>query len=375
MGTHRIAFVGGGPGSFVGRHHFLAATLDRRFDIVTGVFSQSAERNAARYDNLGIAHGRRYGSWQEMLEEEARRPDGVQAIGVLTPNDGHFEIVAEALKRGFHVMCDKPVTRTVDEARVLHGLARQHGRILAVSYNYSGYPMVRLAKALIARGEIGTIRRVHGQFPAGYLTRLVEFDGQKQAIWRTDPEKVGASAALMDLGTHVHHLLRFVSGLEFSEVLAELTKAYPERRVDDNAEVLCRLSNGATGSLWVSMTAAGIDDEGPSFTISGTEASVEWRQRACNELRLRRPGAPEQILVKSASYLGAAHDEDSRIGFGPPDGFIEAFANIYRDFADALDVGATAIPETLPTIDDGLAGLLFVEAGAASAKAGAWRKL
>jgi predicted dehydrogenase len=274
------------------------------------------------------------------------------------------------------VICDKPVTRTVDEARELHRLAKVHGRLLAVSYNYSGYPMVRAARAMVRAGEIGRLRRAHGQFPAGYLTTLVERQGQKQAVWRTDPERVGASASLMDLGTHVHHLLRFVTGLEFTEILADLSSSSPERRVDDNAEVLFRLSNGASGSLWVSMTAAGIDDEGPSFTICGTEGSLQWSQRNCNELRVRRPAQAEQILVKAASYLGDGLQAGSRIGFGPPDGFLEAFANLYRDFADAIAAGHLAqTPDTLPTIDDGLAGLQFVEAGAASSATRRWNRI
>lgn len=368
-----IGFVGGGPGSFVGRHHFLAATLDRRFAISCGVFAQSRERNFQTCDELDIPQDRRYETWKDMLDAEAARPDGVQAIGVLTPNDLHHEIVAAALSKGFHVLCDKPVTRTLQEALELHDLSRAHGRILAVSYNYSGYPMVRLARNLVRQGEVGPIRHVHGRFPSGYLAMRAELEGNKQAAWRTDPQRVGASASLMDLGTHVHHMIRFVTGLQFKAVFADLSRAYPERRVDDNAEVLFRLSDGTPGSMWVSMIAAGLNDEGPSFCVSGTAGSLEWSQKACNELRLRKAGDPMQTLLKAGPYLASDRQADSRIGFGPPDGFLEAFANIYTDFADAISSGRSdAIPETLPTIEDGVAGLRFVEAGARSAATSGW---
>lgn len=366
-----IGFVGGGPDSFVGRHHFLAATLDSRFTIACGVFSRSADKNAERCDELGIAEERRYAHWREMLHVESERPDGVAAIGVLTPNDGHHEIVAEALRLGFHVLCDKPVTRTLAEALELQALASHHHRILAVSYNYSGYPMVRLARQLIRLGEIGEVRRAYAQFPSGYLSRMVELEGQKQAVWRTEPERVGASAALMDLGTHAHHLVRFVTGLEFHTILASLSTAFAERRVDDNAEVLFTLSNGAPGAIWVSMIAAGLD-EGPSFSVSGTDGTLSWRQKACNELRLSKPGEPVRILTKAASYTGPDRQADSRIGFGPPDGFLEAFANIYRDFADCI-AGSGGVSDTLPLIGDGVAGLRFVEAGAQSSRTAQWQ--
>jgi predicted dehydrogenase len=377
MTTHRaqlgIAFIGGGPGSFVGPSHFLAATLDQRFRIETGVFSQTEEKNAAQCDRMGIATDRRYADWRSMLQAEIARPDGVRAVGIITPNDSHFEMVAEAMRLGFHVICDKPLTRTADEARQLAAMAASHSGVVAVTYNYSGYPAVRAARAMIRMGEIGTVRRVHGQFPAGYLTGRAERNGSKQALWRTDPAKVGASAALMDIGTHAHHLIRFTTGLEVTEVMASLTSAYDDRHVDDNAEVILRLSNGATGSIWVSMIAAGYDDHGPGFLIAGSKGTLQWGQNDCNSVWLRAQGEPERKLVKGGSYFPPDRNRDTRHGFGPPEGFTEAFANIYRDFADAIAGGGkAATPDTLPLLADGLAGLLFVEAGAKSSATRAW---
>lgn len=370
-----LAFIGGGPGSFVGPHHFLAATLDHRFRIVTGSFSQTFGKNAEQCDRMGIDASRRYADWRAMLSAEAARPDGVRAIAVVTPNDQHFEMVAEAMRLGFHVICDKPVTRTSDEARTLVELQARCKVIVAVTYNYSGYPMVRAARRMIRAGEIGEVRRVQAQFPSGYLTDRPELDLNKQALWRTDPAKVGASAALMDIGTHAHHLIRFTTGLEVTDVMASLTKAYDDRRVDDNAEVILRLSNGATGAIWVSMIAPGFDDHGPSFLVAGSKGSLEWTQKRCNELWLRAQGEPERVIAKSAHYLGVEAPGDARLGFGPPEGFSEAFANIYRDFADAICGAGKSIPETLPLLDDGLLGLRFVEAGATSSNQRRWCSL
>ncbi|MCB9992132.1 MAG: Gfo/Idh/MocA family oxidoreductase [Hyphomicrobiaceae bacterium] len=364
-----IGFIGGGPGSFVGRHHFLAAQLDRRFSITCGVFAQTRARSDLTADELGIAASRRYESWHDMLAAEAALPDGIKAVGILTPNDQHFEMATAALELGFHVLCDKPVTRTLSEAEALAALVRRHSRIFAVSYNYSGYPMIRAARSLVGSGELGELRHVHARFPSGYLSERVELSGQKQAAWRTDPARVGASAALMDLGTHVHHLVRFVTGKDVTRLFVDLSSAFPGRRVDDNAEIIFRLEDGTPGSLWVSMIATGIDDEGPSISISGSKGSIDWKQQSCNVLKLRRPGEPPQILQKSAAYLGPGREIRSRIGFGPPDGFLEAFANLYDDFSEAI---AGRMPDTLPTIEDGVAGLKFVEAGARSASEGRW---
>lgn len=368
-----LAFIGGGPGSFVGPHHFLAATLDHRFRIVTGVFSQSAGKNAEHCDRMGVALDRRYADWRTMLSAEAARPDGVKAIAVITPNDQHFEMVAAAMQLGFHVICDKPVTRTADEARALVSLQSRCNVVVAVTYNYSGYPMVRAARRMIHAGDIGSVRRVQAQFPAGYLTDRPELGNNKQALWRTDPAKVGASAALMDIGTHAHHLIRFTTGLEVTEVMASLTRAYDDRMVDDNAEVILRLSNGATGAIWVSMIASGFDDHGPAFLIVGSKGTLEWTQRRCNELWLRAQGEPERVIAKGGPNVEGQGSADARLGFGPPEGFTEAFANIYRDFADAICGGGDSrIPETLPLLSDGLEGLRFVEAGATSSDERRW---
>jgi predicted dehydrogenase len=366
--------VGGGKGSNIGETHRYAARLDDRFALVTGVFASDPQRSRAFAETLGIAPERRYGTWQELIVAEAQRPDGIEAVAILTPNDSHYAIARACLESGLHVICDKPITTELAEAQELAALVGRTGLVFVLTHNYSGYPMVRHARALVAAGELGPVRLVQVEHASGWAASLLEAQGHKQALWRTTPAVAGKSSVVGDLGTHAHHLARFITGLEVTEVSAELSTVVQGRTVDDNAHVLLRFESGARGMLWASMAAAG-NTHGLRIRVYGTQGSVEWVQENADQLLFQPADGPHQILKRGSGYLSPAAQHASRLWPGHPEGFLEAFANLYADAADAIlaqeaGVALDPLAASAPGVEDGVMGMRFIEAAVASHAAG-----
>ncbi len=305
-----------------------------------------------------------------MARQEARREDGLEAVSIMTPNDSHYVIAKTFLEHGIDVICDKPLTTDVGQALELMRLVRQSGLVFGVTYCYTGYPMVRQARAMVRGGELGAIRLVQVEHASGWASTLLEAQGHKQAVWRTTPSIAGKSSVVGDLGTHAQHLARFITGLEITEVSAELSSIVPGRQVDDNAHIMLRFNNGAKGMMWVSMVAAG-HLHGQRIRVYGENGSLEWIQEQPNELILRPADGPCQILSRGFSWLSPAARRSSRLWPGHPEGYLEAFANIYADIADAIlarrdGIEADPLAYLFPTVEDGVLGVKFVDAAVAS---------
>jgi len=373
----RLGMVGGGPGSNIGDTHRRAASFDGRYTLLAGVFASDPARSRAFAASLEIAPDRRYGSWEEMAEREGARKDGVEVVAIMTPNASHHPIAKAFLERGIDVICDKPLTTGVDDALDLLRLARRTGLVFAVTYNYTGYPMVRQAREMIRSGELGAIRLVQVEHASGWAATLLEASGHKQASWRTTPSIAGKSAVVGDIGTHAHHLARFVTGLEVTEVSAELSTMVPGRKADDNAHVKLRFTNGARGLMWVSMAATG-NLHGQRIRVFGEKASLEWIQEQPEQLHLRPLDGPHRVLSRGCGYLSAAAQRATRLWPGHPEGFLEAFANLYAGTADAVlarrdDAPLDRAALSFPTVEDGVLGVKFVDAVVESHRRdGAW---
>ncbi len=366
----RLGIVGGGPGSNIGETHRYAARLDDRYALVTGVFASDAQRSRDFAAALDIAPDRRYGTWQEMADQEARREDGLEVVSIMTPNNSHYAIAKTFLEQGIDVICDKPLTTDLEQALELMRLVRQTGLVFGVTYCYSGYPMVRQARDMIRNRELGEIRLVQVEHASGWASSLLEAEGHKQAVWRTTPSIAGKSSVVGDLGTHAHHLACFITGLEITEVSAELSSIVPGRQVDDNAHIMLRFNNGARGMMWASMVAAG-HLHGQRIRVYGEKGSLEWVQEQPNELVLHPVDGPHQILSRGFGWLSPAARRASRLWPGHPEGYLEAFANIYSDIADAVlarrdGVVADPLAYLFPTVEDGVLGVKFVDAAVAS---------
>jgi predicted dehydrogenase len=372
----RMGMVGGGRGAFIGAVHRMAATLDGRIELAAGAFSSDPERSRVSGRDLLLPEDRAYGSYAEMIEKESARPAGerIDFVAIVTPNHEHFRPSRAALLAGFPVMCDKPLALNLAEARELQALVRKTGLLFGLTHNYSGYPMVKEARHRVAAGEIGRIRRVVAEYPQGWLSSSLEAKGQKQAEWRTDPARAGASCCVGDIGTHAAHLTEYVTGLSIKEIASELTTFVAGRALDDDASVLLRLSEGARGVLWASQVA--IDEEnGLNLRVYGEKGSLQWRQEEPNTLLLKWPDRPREILRTGANYgrLSKEALAATRLPAGHPEGYLEAFANLYKDFASALLEGGK--PD-VPTVEDGVRGMAFIEACVESSKAGGkWTKL
>jgi predicted dehydrogenase len=366
----RLGMVGGGPGSNIGETHRYAARLDDRYTLVTGVFASDAQRSRDFAATLGIAPDRCYASYQEMAEQEARRADGIEIVSIITPNNSHYAIARIFLEQGIDVICDKPLTTDVEQALELMHLAQQQGLVFGVTYNYSGYPMVRQARAMVRNGELGAIRLVQVEHASGWASTLLEAEGHKQAAWRTNPAIAGKSSVVGDLGTHAHHLARFITGLEINQVSAELSSIVPGRQADDNAHIKLRFNNGAKGMMWASMVATG-HLHGLRIRVYGEKASLEWVQEQPEELILRPLDGPHQILARGSGWLSPSARRASRLWPGHPEGFLAAFANIYADIADAViarrdGIEVDPLAYSFPTVEDGVLGVKFVDAVVAS---------
>jgi predicted dehydrogenase len=373
----RAGMVGGGPGSYIGESHRIAMRLDDRYALLAGVFSRDVERSTAFGLALGLEPDRLYPDYRAMAEAEAQRPDGIEAVVIVTTNESHYPIAAAFLEKNFAVICDKPLTVRLDEALDLYRLALANDALFALTHNYSAYAMVHQAARMVREGALGAVRLVQVEHAEGWAAAPLERQGNKQALWRTDPVIGGEASVVYDLGTHAHHLLRYITGLEVTEVSAELSTVVPGRRVYDNAHVALRLSNGARGRLWASMVATG-QEHGLCIRIFGETASLEWRQEDPCHLAMHALDGSTRILAQGGAGLSAQAQRFTRVGLGHPEGYLESFANLYTDVADALQHrrdGKPGVPDnrTYPTLRDGVIGMRFVEAVAASHAAdGRW---
>lgn len=378
-GAIRLGMVGGGEGAFIGGVHRMAARLDGQFELVAGALSSDPERAKASAAALGLAPDRSYGSFAEMAKREARLKDGIEAVAIVTPNHMHYPAAREFLKRGIHVICDKPLTSTMADAKKLAALAETSGALFVLTHNYTGYPMIRQAREMIAAGELGTIRVVQAEYPQDWLTERLEASGQKQADWRTDPQRSGAGGCVGDIGTHAYNLACFVSGLELAELSAELTTFVEGRRLDDNVQVMLRFRGGARGMLWASQVAPG-NENGLRLRVYGEKGGLEWEQEQPNHLWFTPFGEPKRLITRGGAGAGAAAGRVTRVPAGHPEGYLEGFATIYQEAAHAIRAARTgkpAGPEVLyPGISDGLAGMAFIDACVRSSRAnGRWISL
>ena len=370
----RLGMVGGGQGAFIGAVHRMAARLDGHYDFCAGALSSDPARALASARELGLADDRSYQSYTDMIAGEAARDDGVEAIAIVTPNHLHFPVAKACLEGGFHVICDKPMTITVDEARELRRIAETSKRILAVTYNYSGYPMIRQAREMIAREDLGTLRVVQGEYAQDWLSENLEESGQKQAAWRTDPAKSGAGGCIGDIGTHIYHLISFVTGLETEAICSELSTFVGQRKLDDNAQLMLRFKGGAKGMIWASQVAVGCEN-GLQLRVFGDKGGIVWRQENPNELVFSPLGEAPRRITRGGHGAGNAAARVTRIPSGHPEGYIEGFANIYSEIAAAVfaarDGKAADASVIYPTGADGEKGVAFVDAAVRSSAAGA----
>ncbi|MBV1705066.1 MAG: Gfo/Idh/MocA family oxidoreductase, partial [Hyphomicrobiales bacterium] len=320
-----------------------------------------------------------YGDWETMARAEAARPDGVEAVAIVTPNHAHAGPVRGFLEAGFDVICDKPLTTTLAEARALAADVARSGRVFALTHNYTGYPLVRQMRAMVREGRLGRLRLVHAEYPQDWLTLPIERDGQKQAEWRTDPARSGAGGAIGDIGTHAFNLAEFVTGLKAEAVSAELTSFVPGRALDDDAQIRVRWSGGARGAIWCSQVAPG-NENGLQLRVYGETGGMHWRQDDPNRLYFTAFGEPTRILTRGGAGTGSDAARATRIPAGHPEGYLEAFANVYVEAAAAIRARRAGLPAPpdlhYPGVEDGVRGLAFVEASVASSKTdGAWTKL
>lgn len=373
----RLGMVGGGRDAFIGAVHRIAARMDDQYELVAGCFSSSAEKSLASAADLGVM--RAYADFSEMATKEARRKDGIEAVAIVTPNHIHAPVALQFLKRGIHVICDKPLTHTLAEAKKLAKAADTSDVIFALTHNYTGYPMIRQAKAMVEAGDLGEIRLVQVEYAQDWLAEPIEASGQKQADWRTDPARSGAGGSTGDIGTHAFNLANFVTGLSVQELAADLQTFVPGRRVDDNGHVLLRYEGGARGMLWCSQVAAG-QENGLRLRVYGTKAGIEWEQENPNYLMVGPLGQPKYRLTRGGAGSGDSAARTTRIPAGHPEGYLEGFANIYAEVARAIVArreGTALDPAiTFPGVKEGLEGVAFVDACIrSSARNAAWVKL
>lgn len=372
----RLGMVGGGRDAFIGGVHRIASRIDDEYELVAGCFSSTAEKSQASGRDLGLDPGRVYDSFADMARREARLKAGIEAVAIVTPNHMHFPVAREFLKRGIHVICDKPLTASLREAKKMVETAERSDALFVLTHNYTGYPMVRQAREMVDSGALGDIRLVNVEYVQDWLTEDLESTGQKQAGWRTDPERSGAGGSTGDIGTHAFNLASFVSGLELEELSADLQSFVQGRRVDDNGHVLLRFEGGARGMLWCSQVAPG-NENALRLRVYGTRGGLEWAQEDPNYLWFTPFGEPKRLITRNGAGAGEAAGRVSRIPPGHPEGYLEGFANIYSEAARAIRAhgsgGAVSGDVVFPTVRDGLKGVAFVDACVRSSKRnGAW---
>ncbi len=375
----RLGMVGGGRGAFIGAVHRIAARIDDRYQLVAGALSSNPENAKASADDLHIAPERSYGSYEEMFKAESQRDDGIEAVSIVTPNHMHFPVAKAALEAGINVICDKPVTRTLEEALELREVAARSDAFFALTHNYSGYPLVRYGRELIERGELGRVRLVQVEYPQEWLTQPADADN-KQAAWRTDPNRSGKAGCLGDIGTHAFQLASFMSGLQLQSVSADLTAFVEGRQVDDNVHAMLRFEGGAKGMLWSSQVAPGCEN-GLRIRIFGDKAGLEWAQEKPNEMWLTPLAGHHQRITRRDDIIDSeVTARGIRIPFGHPEGYLEAFANLYTDVADVLVARRKgekhSIEPWIPGIETGVTGMRFIDAVLRSSEAdGRWTPL
>ena len=369
----RMGLIGGGPGSFIGRIHRIAAELDGEAELVCGAFSSSPERSHEAGERYRLPPERVYASYAAMIDaEKALAPERrMDFAAIVTPNHLHFDPARRCLENGFHVVVDKPMCFSQDEAHALQDIALRTRNLVAVTYTYSGYPMVKQARALIAAGRIGAVRKIYVEYPQGWLSTAIERDGQKQAGWRTDPAKSGAGGAVGDIGTHAAHLAEYVSGLRITAIAAELHTFVQGRALDDDSSMMLRFDNGASGLLFATQVAAG-EENGLRIRVYGENGGIEWQQAEPNSLVVRSLDAPMQVWRAGWNYLDEVAAANTRTPPGHPEGYLEAFANIYRAFFTAVrdhanDPGIDVGAYDFPSIADGVRGMAFIDTAIRSA--------
>jgi predicted dehydrogenase len=373
----RMGMVGGGPGAFIGEVHRKAAQLDGEIKLVAGVFSSNPEKSRQMGKELALSQDQIYGSYADMIKEELKLPESerIDFASITTPNNWHFPIARDFLSAGFHVMCEKPMTLTSQEAKQLQALVKKTGRVFGLMHNYTGYPMVKLAKDMVKKGDLGKIRKVVVQYPQGWLATALERMGSKQAGWRTDPKQSGAGGCVGDIGTHAANLAEYITGLKITHVCAELTTFVEGRKLDDDCNCLIRFNNGAKGVLHASQISIG-EENNLAIWVYGEKGGLEWHQEHPNYLYTRAMNGPERVWKRGNKYVGKyspAAGRATRLPFGHPEAFIEAFANIYRNFAETVKCAIAGVkPEELaldfPGVNEGVRGMLFIETVVASAK-------
>lgn len=360
----RLGMVGGGPGAFIGAVHRLAARMDDRFELVAAALSSDAERSMRGAEELNIP--RAYRTFEEMASEESRRKDGIEVVSIVTPNNMHHAPAKAFMEAGIHVICDKPLTTNLGDALDLENTVKRTGLVFGLTHNYSGHPLVRQAREMIRAGELGPIRVVQVEYPQDWLATPLEKTGQKQAEWRTDPARSGPAGSLGDIGTHAYHLTCFVTGLHCEKVAADVTTFVPGRRLDDNVQVMLRFAEGAKGGLWASQVATG-NENNLRLRVYGEKAAIEWHQEDPNELGFFRLGQPRQIIRRGSPGTGRAAAHATRIPSGHPEGYLEAFAQLYTDLAEQISAKQdkrSPDPESLlvPGVADGVEGVKFINA-------------
>ena len=368
----RMGMVGGGPGSFIGGAHRRAANLDGKIELVAGCFSRDPAKGAITGAELFIDPERVYTDYKTMFAKEALRADKIDLVSIVTPNAAHFEVAMAALDAGFDVICDKPMTTTLEQAKALADKVHSTGRLFALTHNYTAYPMVRQAKQMIADGVLGDIRKIVVEYPQGWLADAVT-DDNKQGKWRTDPALAGISCCMGDIGSHAENLAEFITGLEITELCADLTSFVPGRTLDDDGSVLLKFNNGARGILFASQIAVG-EENALRIRIYGSKNALEWAQEDPETLTMRSNTGARQVMRRNWAGTGAAW---SRLPAGHPEGFFEAFGNLYADIANAIATRADGVEYTTsyPTVDDGVRGVAFIESVVKSSKtASKWIK-
>jgi predicted dehydrogenase len=363
----KLGLIGGGPGSFIGAIHLNGALMDGMFELVCGAFSSDPVKSAQKGAELMLDPSRVYASYDELFAKESQLQEGLRmdVVSIVTPNNVHFDPTAKALKHGFHVALDKPLTLNYAEAKALYQVVTQSDKRFLLTHTYTGYPMIKQARQMVQEGLIGKVRKVYVEYPQGWLYRLLETENNKQAAWRTDPARNGLAGCMGDIGTHAFNMAEYVSGEKVSQICADLYIKIEGRPIDDDGVVLLRFENGASGVLMASQTDTGCENN-LKIRVYGDKGGLEWEQELPNSLTVRYPNVPAQIFRAGTGYLGSLAQENTRTPAGHPEAYVEAFANLYRNFARCIYADRAGEPtkwewEDYPGIEDGIRGMAFIE--------------
>jgi len=374
----RYGMVGGGPGSFIGAVHRKAAALDGEIELVAGAFSSSPEKSRQTGKELFLDPDRVYGSYKEMAEKESKLSEGekIDFVSITTPNNVHFPVAKTFIEAGFNVICDKPMTTTVEDAEELCRLVKNHDVIFALTHNYTGYPMVKQARQLVKKGVLGTIRKIVVEYPQGWLSTLLEEGGNKQAAWRTNPDQAGISSCIGDIGSHVENIARYITGLEIEEICADIKTFVPKRKLEDDSNILVHYSSGVRGILYASQISVG-EENNLRIRIYGIDAALEWHQENPNYLYIRYQNGPEKIYKRGNDYLEPIAVHNSRVPSGHPEGYLEAFANIYLNASRTMAAKIAGekpgeFDTDFPTVQDGAIGVHFIHKAIESGQKRKW---